>query len=190
VKNREQAQELLRSANANLSGLDGEMVSISQEIRGLDQQIQAQLSDLSMSYDALPAACQTRIFQEKPSDQAEWINTVYPQASDLAELAGALKLLPQNSFRSRSFREAGRRRNQAHARWSETNGSLENARRSLPPNWEALQLENEQLSSSKKGIDVSLDAAKRAQEQRKTHMKKLGPSLSWYEIANLAVVEH
>ena len=172
VKNREQAQELLRSANANLSDLDGEMVSISQEIRGLDQQIQAQLSDLSMSYDALPVVYQTSIFQGKPSTQAEWINTVYPQASDLAELAGALKLLPQIRSDAASFAKQVGERNQAHARWSETNGSLENARRSLPPDWEALQLENEQLSSSKIGIDASLDAAKQTQEAAKDAYEK------------------
>lgn len=164
VENLEQATELLQSATADLSGLDGEISSISQEIRSLNQQIQGQLSDLSMSYDTIPAVYQARISPEKPTNPAEWANTVYPQASDLAELNGAVKMLPQcRSDVARLTKQVGDR-DQAQARLSETNRGLESARGSLPSGWEVLQSENEQLSSSKEGLDAELEAAKRAHE--------------------------
>ena len=163
IKNFEQAMELLRSTTADLSKLDGDMISISQEIGGLDKEIQGQLSALGMSYDALPASYQMRVSPTKPFNSTDWGNTVYPMYGDLAEIVKAVKLLPQRRSETSNLARLVNERSQALTRWSEANSNLEKTQKSLPADWRTLQSEHEQLSVSKEGINTELETARQAQ---------------------------
>lgn len=163
IKDLERAAELLRSTTADLSRLDGEISSISQGIKSLDQEIQGQLLALNMSFDALPTLYQMQISQEKPISPAEWANTVYPQVGDLAKMEKAVIMLPQRRSEASYLARQVSERDQALIRWSEASGNLANTRKTLPADWETLHSEHGQLSASKGGIDAELEAARQAQ---------------------------
>jgi len=172
IKYLEQAAELFHSTTVAFSELDEDISSIFQEIRGIDQEIQGQLSALGMSYDALPGLYRMRVSPTKPTNSAEWGNTVYPQAGDLAEIERVVKLLPQCRSEASNLLRLVNKRDQARTRWSDANSNLEKAQKSLPTDWETLQSEHGQLSASKEGIEAELETAKRDQVSANTTYEK------------------
>jgi len=172
VEAMDQSKAQHRSTADNLTQLDAEISSTTRDIESCERDIRDRLAGIGMTYDALPSAYQVRVCTSKPINSDAWIETIYPQNSDLEELKAAVKRIKQSQADAVRLAEQVRDRDQRQDLWKSTSEKLNNTRGTLPLNWQELQGEHKSLSDSEEQIAGLLEAAQKEQSDANDALEK------------------